>query len=252
MAETIDDTGFGGIRLIQETEGFRYGIDAVLLYDFASFYCPGARDIAELGCGNGIVSLLLCGQGQEGPADRHVTGIDFQAEAIGLADRSAALNGLTDRVRFLDQDIASIREDRPDLARSFDLVVSNPPYVARGSGIAGGGEARRRARQESTADLDAFIQTASWMLRGRGGSLCLVHRPSRLVDIMTSCRSHQLEPKRIRFVHPREGKPPNIVLLHCVMGAGRELIYDEPIFVYDAEGGYSRQILEIYGRDPKL
>ena len=241
---TIDDIGFGGLKLIQDKDAFRYGIDAVLLADFAKRCCPRSLHAAELGCGNGIVSFLLARQNLQ----RQVTGIDFQEEAIGLADRSCELNRMTDRVRFLHSDILELARVHPALQGSCDLVVSNPPYIEKGSGLAGSSAGRRAARQETTAELDDFIAAAAWMLQGKG-SLCLVHRPFRLVDIFASCRKHRLEPKRIRFVHPREGEPPNIVLIHCVQGGGKELKFDEPLNVYDSEGNYTRQIMEIYGRE---
>lgn len=229
--ETIDDTGFCGVRLIQDTEGFRYGIDAVLLADFALECCPAAEKAVELGCGNGIVTLLLSGADSQ----RQVTGVEFQAQAAALARRSAQLNGLENQARFLDCDIARLQEECPDLSQSADLVVSNPPYIASGRGLAAEGSPRQMARQETTADLECFIKAAAWLLRGKG-SLCLVHRPFRLVDIFCYCRKYRLEPKRIRFVHPREGEPPNIVLLQCVIGGGTELKYDNPFYVYDTAG----------------
>lgn len=225
--ETIDDTGFGGIRLIQETEGFRYGTDAVLLMQFARRCAPAAVQAVELGSGNGAVALMLAGQDSK----LRITGIEFQQRAYELACKSSRLNGLEDRVSFICGDINSLKEKHSDLRQTADLVVSNPPYVAQGSGIPGSRNALQMARQETTADLEDFIAAAAWLLRGKG-SFCLVHRPSRLVDIFYFCRKYHLEPKRIQFVHPCEGQPPNIVLIQCSAGGGRELIYDNPIYVH--------------------
>lgn len=242
--ETIDDTGFGGVQLIQDKEGFRYGIDAVLLADFADRCCGACETATELGCGNGIVSLLLA---HKRPA-LQVRGIDFQEKAVDLAARSAAMNGMDDRVQFTCCDIAELKERHPEMGRGSGLVVSNPPYIAGGSGIAGKRPELLAARQETTADLETFIECAAWLLKGRG-SFCMVHRPFRLVDIFYYCRKHRLEPKRIRFVHPKEGQPPNIVLIQAASGGGPELKYDPPLYVYGENGEYSGQILEIYGRE---
>lgn len=241
--ETIDDTGFGGIRLIQDTEGFRYGIDAVLLSWFAAEACPGALKAAELGSGNGIVSLLLAHQ----KADRRVWGIDFQREAVELAERSCRLNGLEERVSFRCCDIMDLRDLHPHMEGTMDLVVSNPPYIPRGGGIPGTKQKLLSARQETTARLDDFVSAAAWLLKGRG-VFCMVHRPSRLVDIFCCCREHHLEPKRVCFVHPKEGEAPNIVLVQCLQGGGREIRFDDPIYVRDSEGAYTQQILRIYGK----
>lgn len=242
--ETIDDTGFGNIRLIQDTEGFRYGIDAVLLADFAQRCCPSSQKAVELGCGNGIVSLLLAHFNQS----RQITGIEFQEHAAQLAARSSELNGLSERVSFVCEDVSLLKQNYPELGHTADMVVSNPPYIAKGSGIPGEKQSKLSARQETTAGIEDFIGTASWLLQEKG-SLCLVHRPFRLVDIFYYCRTYRLEPKRIRFVHPREGEAPNIVLMRCVLGGGRELIYDPPLYVYGQDGEYSPEVLEIYGRD---
>ena len=82
----------------------------------------------------------------------------------------------------------------------------------------------------------------------RRGQLFMVHRPSRLVDIFESCRRCRLEPKTIRFVVPEVGQAPNIVLIHCVLGGGRELKYLPQLAVYDGRGSYSREIKKIYER----
>lgn len=241
--ETIDDTGFGGLRLIQDTEGFRYGIDAVLLAQFAGRCCPGAQKAAELGSGNGIVSLMLA---RQNPC-RRVTGIEFQSPAVDLARRSSEMNGLSDRAEFYCCDIMELRQKHPQLEGTMDLVVSNPPYIARGSGIPGAKQQILSARQETTAQLEDFIAAAAWLLQGKG-SFCMVHRPSRLVDIFCGCRRHHLEPKRICFVHPKAGEAPNIVLVQCLQGGGKELKFEEPVFVHDESGGYTDQILRIYNK----
>ena len=246
MKETIDDTGFGGIRLIQDLKGFRYGIDAVLLADFAEGSCPDAMRAAELGSGNGIISLLLAWQ-KEG---RQVTGIELQEAAASLAERNAVFNELSDRVHFVHCDITDLKTRFPEMQGSCDLVVSNPPYIARGSGIPSDTDSLQAARQETTADLEDFVRTAAWLLRGKG-TFCMVHRPSRLVDIFYYCRKYRLEPKRIRFVCPRPGASPNIVLICCVSGGGKELKYDNMFYVYNNQGGYTKELLEIYRKSQK-
>lgn len=244
MMETIDDTGFAGIRIIQSREGFRYGIDAVLLADYVKTTMNARYQTGvELGSGNGIVSLLLAGRG----FCCSMTGVEFQETAVEMAERSSEINGLSEKARFVCCDVACLEDRFPQMRASADLVVSNPPYIARGSGIPSNASGINAARQETTADLDVFIKTAAWLLRPRG-HFVLVHRPSRLVDIMAGCRENRLEPKRIRFVHPRKESPPNILLLQCVLDGGKELKYDDPLYVYDADGGYSSRIMEIYGR----
>lgn len=239
--ERIEDIGFGGLKLIQSGDGFRFGIDAVLLADFAAGIAPGAEIVADLGTGNGIVPLILSHKTNA----RCITGFDVQAEAIELANRSRDLNGLGERLRFIHCDVAELAGEMPEFENTADAVVSNPPYVAKGAGIINAEGSKFLARQETTAGIEEFTQAAAFMLKRRG-HFFLVHRPSRLADIFFFCRKYGLEPKKMRFVSPRQGAKPNILLLHCVKGGGRELDVAETLNVYGSDGKYTSEIMKIY------
>ena len=239
--ESIEEIGFGGLKLIQSNEGFRFGIDAVLLADFAAGICPSADSIVDLGTGNGVIPLILSHKTKASS----ITGIDLQAKAIELAGRNCDLNGLGERIRFIQCDVAKLQKEKPDLRGTADTVVSNPPYIARGAGITNAGDSKFLSRQETTAGVKEFAEAAAFLLKERG-HFFLVHRPSRLVDLFYYCRRNGLEPKKIRFVAPRQGAKPNIVLLHCVKGGGRELDFAEELYVYDETGKYTAEIMKIY------
>lgn len=239
--EQIEEIGFGGLKLIQSSDGFRFGIDAVLLADFAAESCRSADRIVDLGTGNGVIPLILSHKTKAGS----ITGIDLQAKAIELARRSCALNGLEDRIRYLQCDVAALQQQMPQLRNTADAVVSNPPYIARGAGLKGAADSRFLARQETTAGIEEFTAAAAFLLRDRG-HFFLVHRPSRLVDLLCCCRKYALEPKNIRFVAPRRDGKPNIMLLHCVKGGGKELDLAQTLYVYDDAGGYTLEIMKIY------
>ena len=242
--ESLEEIGFGGLRLLQSENGFRFGIDAVLLADFACRFCPDAKQIVDLGTGNGAAAFILSHKNQ----DALITGIDVQAKAIDLALRSRSLNGLDDRMTFLQCDAAQLPDTFPQMREMADAVVSNPPYVAKGAGLTNDGDSKFISRQETTAGIEEFVQTAAFLLKDRG-HLFLVHRPSRLVDIIFSCRKNRLEPKNIQLVAPRQGAKPNILLLHCVKGGGRELDFMKDLYVYDGQGNYSPEIMKIYEKN---
>lgn len=238
----IENIGFGDLKLIQDENGFKFGVDAVILAGFAAEFCKGAERIADLGTGNGIIPLILTHKLPQ----CELTGIDFQEEAIKLAGESFDINNLSDRAQFIKCDVAHITEEHPKLKSAFDAVVSNPPYVARGSGIVNESSRKFMARQETTAGIEEFISAAAGMLRNKG-NFCLIHRPSRLVDIVFYCRKYRLEPKNIRFVKPSPAAAqPNMVMIHCVLGGGPELNFMEDLYVYDEKGGYSPEIMKIY------
>ena len=238
----MEDIGFGGLRLIQDTEGFRYGIDAVILADFAHRFCPQAGNAVDLGSGNGIIPLILSHKNKE----LRITGVELQESAVRLAEKNCLLNSLDGRINFYRGDVSKL-DSKLFEKMSADMVTCNPPYFVRGGGIPSSSESRFIARHETTAGVEDFIRAAALILGGRG-DFFMIHRPSRLVDIFFYCRKHELEPKDIRYVLPKKDKVPNLVLLHCVAGGGRELKMMDSLCVYGDDGNYSDEIMRIYER----
>ncbi len=240
--ERIDEIGFSGYRLIQRPAEFCYGIDAVLLADFARVR-DGGR-ICDLGTGTGVIPLIL----RHKTKAAEIWGVELQETSFRLARRNARINGLEESLHFL---LSDVKEAADKLGRgTFDAVVSNPPYMAGGGGLLSRNPAKLTARHETTASLSDFIRAAAELLSGRG-SFYLVHRPSRLADILVSCRENRLEPKLLRMVAPREGAAPNILLLQCVKNGNPELNVLPQLNVYDGDGGYTEEVLRIYGRRPE-
>lgn len=237
QGERIDRTGFGNLRLIQKPEDFCYGIDAVILADFASH--RKADTIMDLGTGTGIIPLILS---HKTNASR-IYGLEYQSESFQRAVRNVKLNHLEDRLQFLQGNVA----DFDGMKGEMDAVTMNPPYMKHAGGLQNDNPARTIARHEVTAALEDFIACGAGLLKERG-DLYLVHRPGRLVDILSLCRAYKVEPKELRLVHPREGEPPNIVLVHCSKNGGVELKILPPLFVYDAGVNYTDEIQHIYER----
>lgn len=242
----IDDTGFGNIRVIQNS-GYGYGVDAVLLAAFAAGETGARRPadgcrIADLGTDCGIVAFILTHK----IGTCSVTGIEVREEAARRAEEAVCMNGLEDRVEIVRADILDIAS-REDMRGIYDAVVSNPPYFRRDAAIPSASEDRYTARHETTADIRDFAHTAAAMLKS-GGSFYLVHRPDRLADIITALRDAGLEPKELQMTVPAPGKGANIILIHSVKGAGPELKVLPEIAVHSEEGGYTEDILRIYER----
>ena len=239
MAEKTDEIGFGGLTLIQDDRMFCYGIDAVLLASFASR--TAHRKVADLGTNNGVIPLIMSSLG----GAESFCGVEMQERACSLAQRNAERNGLAERIRIVHADVTSLSEIFR--AGSFDCVVTNPPYMAAGTGIINAEDALTAARHETTARLSDFIGQASYLLQDRG-YFYMIHRPSRIVDIAVLCRQNALEPKYIQMISPHIGEKPNLMLIECRKNGGRELKFLDPLYVYEKEGIYSEEILKIYGR----
>lgn len=246
--ERIDDIGFANLRLIQRPEEFCYGIDAVLLSSFARVKKQGR--VIDLGTGTGIIPIILSHKTEA----REIVGIEIQPSSYQLALRNISINNLENKLKMINLDVKNIGDGGISetltsiLGKgSFDAVTSNPPYVKGRGGLKNKNEAKTIARHETTASLEDFIKSASWLLKDKG-DFFLVHRPDRLVDICVLCRENNLEPKKIRFVSPSREKGPNILLVHCVKYGNPELKFLDPLYVYNENGEYTQEIMEIYER----
>ena len=249
--ERIENTGFGNIKLIQDPEQFCYGVDAVILADFANSLYPAFKKAADLGTGNGIIPLILSHKNSEA----HITGVEIQPDAADMAMRSCRLNELEEKINFVVANVIDIADGKlgesindPALCEgAMDMVTCNPPYFVKGGAIPSSSKAKFIARHETTAGVEDFIKAAEKLLK-RKGHFFMVHRPSRLADIMYYCRKYGLEPKDMRMVVPKPGETPNILLIHCIKGGGRELNVMKELSVYNEDGSYSDEIEHIYER----
>ena len=218
----IDEIGFGHIKLIQDPDEFCYGTDAVLLARFAKLQKD--LKIADLCTGNGAVAFMV--HALYNP--QHVVGVDINKHEIDLALETARLNGLSQGFDFIADDVLNLK-NRLNF-ESFDAITINPPYQEKGRGISGISDAKHAARFETTADLSDFFETSAYLLKPKG-SLTMVHRPSRLVDILSLARERRLEAKRLQMVAPYPGDAANIVLIQFVKDGGHELIIEPELYV---------------------
>lgn len=236
--ERLDDLQRNGLRIIQKTDGFCFGMDAVLLSGFASVK-PGERAL-DLGTGTGIIPLLLSAKTK----GEHFTGLEIQTEIMKMAQRSVALNGLEKKIDIIQGDIKEA--SRIFGAASFDVVTSNPPYMNDAHGLKNPGDVKAISRHEVLCTLEDVVREGTKALKP-GGRFYMVHRPHRLAEIITVMRQYKLEPKRMKFVHPFADKDANMVLIEAVRGGGAWLKLEPPVIVYKEPGVYTDEIYEIYG-----
>ena len=237
--ERIDDLEFKGLKIIQNKEGFCFGIDSVLLSDFAKNIKNSK--VIDLGTGTGIINILLSGKTN----NCNFTGVEIQEEVAEMACRSIKLNNLEDRIKVINESILNLKNTFQ--RKEFDVVVTNPPYKKINTGIINKEDKKIISRHEITASLEDFVQTAAYLLKDYG-EFYMVHRPDRLVDIFSIMRKEKIEPKKIRFVYPDKNKKANLVLIKGVKLGNPFLEYDDNLYVYDENGNYTKEILEIYNK----
>ena len=236
--ETVDDLQ-NGYSIIQKSNSFRYGVDSVLLADFADI--KQRHSVIDLGTGTGVIPILI--YSRKKPTE--ITAVEIQKDMADMAERSIKLNGLEKSIKVLSMDL----RDTPKILgkAGYDCVVTNPPYVKKECGINNPSKTKAIARFEIMCSLEEVLMTARELLKP-GGKLFMVHRTDRLADIIYEMRNNGIEPKRIRFVHPSIGKRPNLLLIEGARGGKKELKFMDPLYIHDSNGEYTEEIHRIYGR----
>ena len=236
--ERLDDLQVNGYEIIQHPGKFCFGMDAVLLSNFARV--KKGECVLDLGTGTGIIPILLTAK-TEG---EHFVGLEIQEESADMANRSVTHNHLEDRVEIV---IGDIKEAVSIFgSASFDVITTNPPYMIGQHGIANASDAKAIARHEVLCTLDDILRESSRLLRP-GGRFYMVHRPFRLAEIMSKMVAAGIEPKRMRLVHPFADKEPNMVLIEGLRGGNSRMTVEPPLVVYKEVGVYNDELLAEYG-----
>ena len=238
--ERIDDLEFKDLKIIQNKDGFCFGIDSILLTDFAKNIKQNLN-IIDLGTGTGIIPILLYGKTK----NNKFVGVEIQEEVADMANRSIKLNVLENEIRILNMNILDLTKKYK--RGSFDVVTTNPPYKKLNTGIVNENNKKLISRHEITASLEDFIKISSYLLKDLG-EFYMVNRPDRLVDIFELMRKYKIEPKKIKFVYPNENKKTNLILIKGVKNGKQFLEFENNLYVYNEEGNYTDEILKIYNK----
>ena len=238
--ERIDDLEFKNLKIIQNKDGFCFGIDSILLTDFAKNIKQNSK-VIDLGTGTGIIPILLYGKTK----NTKFVGVEIQPEVAEMANRSVKLNLLENNIEILNTNILELSKIYN--RGSFDVVTTNPPYKKINTGVINENNKKLISRHEITAFLEDFIKTASFLLKDLG-EFYMVHRPDRLVDIFYEMRKNKIEPKKIKFIYPNKNKKTNLVLIKGIKNGKQFLEFENNLYVYNEDGNYTNEILKIYNK----
>ncbi len=235
--ERLDDLHCKGLFIIQDPKRFCFGVDAVLLSGFTKI--KPSEQALDLCTGNGVIPILLSAKTKA----KKLYGVEIQKESAELAKRSVLYNGLADRVEIFEADVKDLNGIfKPN---SLDVITVNPPYMNVGAGMLNEYETKAVSRHEILCTFEDIGRTAQNLLK-LGGRMYVVHRPNRLVDVITTLRRNNLEPKILRLVHPKLGKEPILVLIEAIKGGKPFLKVLQPLLIYEDNGEYTPEVYEIY------
>lgn len=219
--EKIHDIRCGGLKLVQNTNGFRYGTDAVLLSEFVKL--KKGDEVLDFCTGSGIIPLMLWNCGKA----KRIVGMEIDEQIAATAQKTVMLNELENKVEFVCGDIKSASKI---LNYSFDVVTCNPPYSKNGSGKVSSSNTLAKARYELECTLEDVCKNAAKVLKF-GGRFYIVHKADRVADVIYTCRKYRLEPKEIQFVHTKKEREAELVLVCAMLGGGVQAKVLPPVIV---------------------
>lgn len=235
------DTLKNGYKILQDSERFQFGIDAVLLADYASKSLKEKESVIDLGTGTGIIPLLMVNKCKTAA----FTGLEVQKESADMAARSVAMNGLEGQIQIVHGDLKEAGSLFP--RHSFNVVTCNPPYMIDAHGRNNEQDALTIARHEVLCTLEDVVTAADYLLATHG-SFFMIHRPFRLPEIFSSLEKHKMEMKRMRLIYPFADKEPNMVLIEARKNAKRRLTIEPPLIVRNDDGEYTIEVQDIYNK----
>jgi len=239
--ERIDDLQINNLKIIQNSQGFCFGIDSVLLSDFAKNIKINSK-VIDLGTGTGIIAILLTAK----TSVDSILGVELQEGVADMAKRSVILNHLENKVNIINEDIRNLNKLLN--IGGYDAIVTNPPYMKQNTGLINENNAKLISRHEIECTLED-IAKISYKLLKDNGEIYMVHRPDRLVDIMGIFRKYKLEIKEMRLVYSNENSQANLVLIKAKKNGKPFLKIQKPLYIYNNEGEYTEEILRIYNKE---
>lgn len=233
---------FKNCFIYQNDDNFAFSLDSVLLANFVSIKLSD-KHIMDFACGNAPIPMLLTFR-----TKAFIDGIDIQAEAITLGNKSIYENNMGSQITLKNIDINFV--DKEYSSEFFDVITCNPPYFKYNSkckytNISVG---KSIARHEVLVDLDTIVKKASYLLKN-GGTFALVHRPDRLVEIIDVMRKYKIEPKKLQFCYPKKDRECNLILIEGNKNGNSGLKVLNPIIVHNDNGEYSSYIKKMFGSD---
>lgn len=231
--------GYKNLKIVQETEWFNFSLDSVLLADFITIR-TNAKKIIDLGTGNAPIPLILSTR-----SNAEITGIEIQSAVYELAIKSIQINNLEDKIKILNEDVRTI--DRSFETDTFDVVTCNPPYFKyNGVSLVNLNDHKTIARHEVMLNIDDILRVSKKILKNNG-FLGIVHRPERMMEIFNKMKQYNIEPKRVRFVYPKENAECNMILIEGVKNGKEGLKILPPLYIHTNDREYTEEVKKMFG-----
>ena len=229
---------YEGLKIVQDSEFFKFSLDSVLLANFIKINKKD-NNLLDIGTGNAPIPLILAKK-----TELLIHGVEIQKESFILAKESVKINSLEDRIKLFNQDIKAYSNNLE--SDVYDLITCNPPYFrSNDNKRINKNITKATARHELSLGIDDIFRVARKLLKNNG-KIAIVHRPERLVEIITSMKENNIEPKRILFVYPYKGKEANILLIEGTKNGKPGIKILDSLYVHNKNDGYTDEVKKIF------
>ena len=230
--------GYENLKIYQNTEMFNFSLDSVLLPNFVTITKKTKR-ILDIGTGNAVIPMILTTK-----TDALIDAVEIQKDVYELGKKSIELNNLQDRINIINQDIKEYSKNME--TDTYDVITCNPPFfkVTETSNL-NMNDYKTIARHEVKLNLDEIMSIGRKLLKNNG-NIAIVHRTDRLIDIITTMRKYNIEPKKIRFIYPKKNTESNIVLVEGTKNGKPGLKILSPLISHTNEDEYTDEIKQYF------
>ena len=240
--EVLNDIlGYPNRKIYQNTDFFSFSLDSVMLANFVTIKLRD-KNLLDLGTGNGVIPLVLSLR-----TSKPIVGVEIQESLVHLAKKSVDYNHLNNQISIYHVDMKKYIS--PETIEVYDVITCNPPYFkVNKKNYFNDSREKMIARHEVSITLDEVVMTASKLLKNNG-TLAVVHRTERLLEIFDCFQKYHIEPKRIQFVHEKESKSSTLVLIEGVKHGKPGMKVEKPFIMYQENGiptsSYQKFLLEV-------
>lgn len=232
---------FGNNVIFQDDEAFLFSLDSVILANFVSIRLTD-KNIVDLCSGNAPIPMLLSFR-----TKANILGVELQKDIYDLGYESIVSNKMDKQISFVNYDIKNLVDEKYE--GKYDVVTCNPPYFKYKEGsLINQNKNKMIARHEVCTNLEEVIKISSYILK-TNGTMALVHRPERLMEILFLMRKYNIEPKKMRFVYPKEDRDANMVLIEGSKNGKIGLRMLAPLIIYNNNGDYTEEVRKMFGSD---
>lgn len=238
--EINDLVYFKDIKIVQDKDYFNFSLDSVLLPNFVEIP-KKTNKILDMCTGNAPIPLILSTK-----TNAKIYAVELQKEIYDLAKKTIKINSLDNQIELVNENIKNLKKIFN--TETFDIITCNPPYFKKKhDSIINENKVKSIARHEIEMELEDVMIISKALLKNEG-SLVLVHRTDRLIEIIELMKKHNIEPKRMRLIYPKVNTESNLVLIDGRKNGKEGLKILPPLYIHNKDNSYTSEVLEMFGK----